>query len=123
MWSRHRWMVPYAFVAGAAVYAASTWAGFTETSTRVVLAFAAGAIAVNATTDYRVLALTSHGLVLLRGSRIRQTAVSRLDRLSSTIEIRAVGGTVLATDWQVGDDVYTVPKSSEQAIERISRSP
>jgi hypothetical protein len=32
-----------------------------------------------------------------------------------------VGGTVLATDWRVGDEVYTVPRSSGRAIERIAQ--
>ena len=121
MWTRHRWMVPYAVIAAAAVYAASQWAGFDETPTRVALAFAAGAIAVNATTDYRVLARTSRGLVMLRASRIRQYAVDVLEWLPSSTPIEAVGGTVFATDWQVGDAVFTVPKSSEAAIHRIAQ--
>lgn len=121
MWSRHRWMIPYALVAGAAVSVTSAWAGFTEVATRVALGFAAGAVAVNATTEYRVLALTSKGLVLLRGSRIRQYATQVVARLPSTTTIAPVGGTVLASDWQVGDSVYTVPKSSERAIEVIAR--
>lgn len=120
MWTRHRWMVPYAVIAAVAVYFASEWAGFTETPTRVALGFAAGAIAVNATTEYRVLARTSRDVLLLKGSRIRQYATGVLDRLPGSVEIHAVGGTVIATDWQVGDRVYTVPKSSEQAIERIA---
>ena len=121
MWTRHRWMIPYAVIAAGAVYLASEWAGFTETPTRVALAFAAGAIAVNATTDYRVLARTSRGLVMLRGSRIRQYAVGVLERMPSSTRIEAVGGTVFATDWQVGEAVYTVPKSSESAIHRIAQ--
>lgn len=122
MWSRHRWMIPYAVFAALAVFLTSEWAGFTETPTRVALGFAAGAIAVNATTDYRVLARTSRGLVLLKSSRIRQYATEVLERLPKSTTIEVVGGTVLATDWQVGDAVYTVPKSSEQAIQRIAQS-
>ena len=120
MWTRHRWMIPYAVVAALAVYAASEWAGFTETPTRVALAFAAGAIAVNATTDYRVIARTSRGLLMLKASRIRQYAVALIERLPPSTRIEPVGGTVFATDWQVGDAVFTVPKSSESAIHRIA---
>ena len=120
MWTRHRWMVPYAVIAAGAVYLASQLAGFTETPTRVALAFAAGAIAVNATTDYRIVARTSRGLVMLRASRIRQYAVGVLERLPASTPIQAVGGTVFATDWQVGEAVFTVPKSSEGAIQRIA---
>jgi hypothetical protein len=121
MWSRHRWMVPYAMIAGIAVYLTSDWAGFDETSTRVALGFAAGAIAVNATTDYRVLARTSRGLTLLKGSRIRQYATGVIEHLPRSTPIEAVGGTVLATDWRVGAHVYTVPRSSERAIQRIAQ--
>lgn len=121
MWIRHRWMVPYAIIAALAVFLTSEWAGFDETSTRVALGFAAGAIAVNATTDYRILARTSKGLMLLRASRIRQYAVEMLERLPASTPIEPVGGTVLATDWRVGEAVYTVPKSSESAIHRIAQ--
>ncbi|MEX2280351.1 MAG: hypothetical protein WEA76_09715 [Acidimicrobiia bacterium] len=122
MWTRHRWMVPYAIIAALAVFLTSEWAGFTELSTRVALAFAAGAIAVNATTDYRVLARTTRGLLLLKASRIRQYATGLIEWLPASTQIEVVGGTVLATDWQVGEAVYTVPKSSEQAIQRIAQS-
>lgn len=121
MWSRHRWMIPYAIVAAAAVFFTSEWAGFTEVSTRIALAFAAGAIAVNATTDYRVVARTTKGLVLLRGSRVRQHAVAVISRLPKNTKIEPVGGTVLASDWAVGESVFTVPKSHERALERIAQ--
>lgn len=121
MWSRHRWMIPYAVFAALSVFLTSEWAGFTQIPTRVALGFAAGAIAVNATTDYRVIARTSRGLVLLRSSRIRQFAKEILERLPPSTTIELVGGTVVATDWQIGDAVYTVPKSSEQAIQRIAQ--
>ena len=121
MWSRHRWMIPYAIVAAAAVFFTSEWAGFTEVSTRIALAFAAGAIAVNATTDYRVVAKTARGLVLLRGSRVRQHAVAVISRLPNNTKIEPVGGTVLASDWAVGESVFTVPKSHERALERIAQ--
>jgi hypothetical protein len=76
---------------------------------------------VNATTDYRVLALTDRGLVMFKSSRIRQYATGVLARLPRSTPIEVVGGTVLATDWRVGEATYTVPKSSERAIERIAQ--
>ena len=121
MWSRHRWMIPYAAVAALAVFLTSEWAGFTELSTRTALAFAAGAVAVNATTDYRVVAKTAKGLVLLRGSRVRQHAVAVITRLPRSTKIEPIGGTVLATDWAVGESVFTVPKGHERALERIAQ--
>lgn len=114
-------MIPYAILAAAAVFLTSEWAGFTEVSTRVALGFAAGAVAVNATTDYRVVAKTAKGLVLLRGSRIRQHAVSVITRLPNNTKIEPVGGTVLASDWAVGESVFTVPRSHERALERIAQ--
>jgi hypothetical protein len=121
MWSRHRWMIPYALVAGSAVFFAAGWVGFDGVATRTAVGFAAGAVAVNATTDYRVLALTSRGLLLLKASRIRQYATAVLEPLPDSTTVVAVGGTVLATDWRVGDEVYTVPRSSGRAIERIAQ--
>lgn len=121
MWSRHRWMLPYALIAAVVVFLTSEWAGFTELSTRIALGFAAGAIAVNATTDYRVVARTTKGLVFLRGSRVRQHAVAVIRRLPDDTRIEPVGGTVLATDWAVGETVFTVPKSHERALERIAQ--
>jgi hypothetical protein len=121
MWTRHRWMVPYALIAAGVVFLTSDWAGFSEISTRVALGFAAGAVAVNATTDYRVLALTDRGLVMFKSSRIRQYATGVLARLPRSTPIEVVGGTVFATDWRVGEATYTVPKSSERAIERIAQ--
>lgn len=121
MWSRHRWMIPYAAVTALAVFFTSEWAGFTDVSTRVALGFAAGAVAVNATTDYRVVARTTKGLVLLRGSRIRQHAVAVISRLPKNTKIEPIGGSVLATDWTVGEAVFTVPKSHERALERIAQ--
>lgn len=120
MWSRHRWMVPYAAIAGGAVYLGADWAGFTEVATRLALGVAAAAVAVNATTNYRVLALTSEGLMLFRASRIRQYAVELLQRLPGDAAVRSAGGTMLAADWEVAGAVYTVPRGSEQAIQRIA---
>lgn len=120
MWRRHRWMMPYAAVAGIAVYLLASSFGIDDTGTRVALGLAAGAVAVNASSDYKVLARTSVGLVLCRASRIRQYAVAVDERLTDPIEVEAVGGTLLATDWRIGDvGVFTVPKSSEQAVQAI----
>jgi hypothetical protein len=44
-----------------------------------------------------------------------------LSRLPRATKIEPVGGTVLATDWRVGDVIFTVPKSSERAIELIAQ--
>lgn len=120
MWTRHRWMVHY----GAAVFAAAVLfapiAGIDDWPTRVAIGLALVAMAVTATTDYRVVAQTDQRLVLLKASRIRQVATALEKELSRTIELTPAGGTVLGADWQVGDHRYTVSRSSEQAMNRMA---
>ena len=58
--------------------------------------------------------------MVLRGSRIRQYAVEVLETLPASATLEPVGATLLAADWQIGTTVYTVPRSSEQAIHRIA---
>ncbi len=120
MWSRHRWMVPYALVGFVALFWVAELAGFEEWSARVALGFGGAAVAVAATTDYRIVAKTTEGLYLFKASRIRHVAIELLDRLDRSIEMSPAGGTVLAADWQIGPRRYTVTKSSEQAMQRIA---
>lgn len=120
MWNRHRWFVTFA----AGVLAALVWlapiVGFDDWPTRIVIGLAGSAVAVNASSNYRVLAETDEGRFILRASRIRQVATGRLEKLASSAILEPVGGTMLATDWSVGGDVYTVARSSEQAMERMA---
>jgi len=120
MWQRHRLMIPFAIASFVGMVVVAEWAGWEEWATRIVIGLAAVAVAVAASTDYKVVAQTSDGVVLLRASRIRQTATAWLEKLPADVVIEPVGGTVLATDWAVAGSVYTVPKSSEQAISRIA---
>ncbi len=120
MWNRHRWFVPYAAIVLAALVWLAPIAGVDDWPTRIVIGLAGAAVAVNATSSYRVLAETEEGMFMLRASRIRQVAIGRLKKLASDVTLEPVGGTVLATDWRVGDDVYTVARSSEQAMERMA---
>lgn len=120
MWKRHRLMFPFGIVSFVGMVVVAEWAGWDEWATRIVIGLAAVAVAVAASTDYRVLAQTSDGLFLLQASRIRQIATRLLEMLPPDATIRPVGGTVLAADWEVAESVYTVPRSSEQAISRIA---
>ena len=113
-------MIPFSIVSFLGMLLVSEWAGWDEWSTRIVLGLAAVAVAVAASTDYKVVAHTTDGVVLLQASRIRQVAIGKLERLARDVLVRPVGGTVLAADWEVGGVVYTVPRSSEQAISRIA---
>ena len=120
MWKRHRLMLPFAIATFLGMVVVADWAGWDDWETRIVIGLAAAAVAVAASTDYRVVAQTSGGVVLLKASRIRQAATGMLERLPSEVTIEPVGGTVLAADWEVAGSVYTVPRSSENAISRIS---
>ncbi len=120
MWQRHRLMAPFAAVAFVALAFVATGVGWDEWPTRLAIGAAGAAVAVAATTEYRIVAATSTGLKLFRSSRIRQYAVEMIETLPGDADVIPVGGTWLVADWQVGDRVYTVPKSSEQAINRIA---
>ncbi len=120
MWKRHRLMMPFGIVSFLGMLVVAEWAGWDEWATRIVLGLAAVAVAVAASTTYKVVAMTTDGLYLLQASRIRQVATQMLERLPADATIEPVGGTILAADWQVGTSVYTVPRSSEQAISRIA---
>lgn len=122
MWSRHRWMVPYAAIAFAGVVLFAPVAGIDDWPTRIVIGAAAVAVAVTATTEYWVLALSDKGLHLLAASKIRQVAVRHHENLDADTPVVPVGGTGLTTDWAVGDRRYTVPRSSEQAMGRMATS-
>ena len=122
MWSRHRYMLPYAAIGFLALFWVAELAGFDELAGQVAIGFGGVAVAVAATTDYRVLAETTGGMYLLRASRIRQVALELIERLSDGVTIEQVGGTVLATDWQVGENRYTVTRSGESSMGRMATS-
>ena len=88
---------------------------------RIGLALAAAATAAMATTEYRVLALTSDGLVLLRSSRVRQKAGAIIGRLPASTRVEPVGSNLVITDWSVGDTVYSVMKRHQAAMVAISQ--
>lgn len=120
VWNRHRWVIPYA----TAVFTGLVWlapvAGIGDWPTRIVIGLAGLGVAVNSSSNYRVVAETDQGMVVLRASRIRQVAIGPPEKLAADAELEPVGGTLLATDWRVGEDVYTVARSSEHAMERMA---
>lgn len=120
VWSRHRWLVPFVTVVFAAIVLLAPVAGLQDWPTRIVLGLAGVAVGVMSTTDYRVLAETDSGMVILKASRIRQVAIELLERLASDVVLEPLGGTFLTTDWQVGDHRYTAPPSSDQAMQRMA---
>lgn len=120
MWFRHRWVGWFA----SAVFVGLVWlaplAGIEDWPTRVVIGLAGLGVAVNASSNYRVLAETDQGMFVLAASRIRQVATGSPERLPAGAQLQPVGGTLLASDWRVGSNVFTVARSSQQAMERMA---
>ena len=119
LWARRPWSYLYGLAAFACLFMVAVVTGFEQWPTRMAIAVAGAAIAVTATTDYRILALTSNGLVMCRAGRVRHVARSIVDRPGRSIGIEPVGGTMITSDWRVGSIDYTVTKSSQQPMERI----
>ena len=113
-------MIPFAIGAFVAMLAVAEFSGFDEWASRIAFGIAAAAVAVTATTNYRVLAETREGLMLFEASKIRQYARRLIEQLPDRPEIVAIGGTVVSSDWTIAGRTYTVPKSSEQAINRMA---
>ncbi len=123
VWSRHRLMVPFAAAAFVALAAVAWWAELPTWSARIAVGAAGAAVAVNATTDYRVIGLSDERLIVAQASRIRQVARSILHDLPLTAPVSPeAGGGFVTTTWKVGDAMYTVPRASQIAMEDIRAS-
>ncbi len=120
MWSRPRLMIPYALAAFGGLVTLATLVGFDSWASRAGLGVAGAAVAAMATTNYRVLAQTTRGFVLMRASRVRQYAVEVTKRWSAPIHLSPETSYMVATDWLVDELRYTVPKSSEQSMMRMA---
>lgn len=121
MWSRHRLMLPYAAIAFAGMVLLAFAVGVDQWSGRIGLGLAGAATAAMATTEYRVLAQTTAGLVLLRSSRVRQKAVAVIETLPPSTAIAPVTSNLVITDWSVGDAIYSVMKRHQAAMVAISQ--
>ena len=121
MWVRHSFSYLYGAAAFVALVVVAIIAGFETWPLRLGIGAAGAGIALTATTDYRILALTSKGLVLLRAGRVRQVARRIIERPARTITMEPVGGTMISADWRIGEVVYTITKSGQHPIERINR--
>ena len=120
MWTRHRWVWPF----GAAVFAGALLftpvVGVDDWPTRIVIGAALMAVAVLAATDYRVLAHVGDELALFNASKIRQVATDLREQLPPHTQLAPAGGSVLASEWEVGATRYTVPRSSENSMIRMA---
>lgn len=120
MWQRHRLGYLYSIGAFVALTIIAIAAGFDDWLNRIVIGVAGASVALTATTLYRVLAATSEGLVLIEGGRIRHVGKTILRRLEPGITVEIKRDTLVTTDWNVDGTEYTVPKSSQQAMQQIA---
>lgn len=95
-------------------------AGATEWSSRISIGLAGAAVAAMATTEYRVLARTTRGLVLLRSSRLRRRANGVIRRLEKDTKIEVVGSNLVITEYRVDGVIYSVMRRSQQEMTAIA---
>ncbi len=119
MWRRHRWMVPYALVAAGVCAVGAALVGFGGPSS-VAIAVAAAAVAASALTEYRVLAITERGLVLMTGGRIRQVATGLIARLPETVTVERIANNLVISEWRVGDERYSVLRRFDATMAAIA---
>ncbi len=118
MWRRHQLWLPFVVATAIGVLLVGQLFDF-ESSTLVLIAVLVAAVAGAASTRYFVLARADDEIFLLTGSPIRRVA---RELISSDVEqsnITSAGNTMLATDWSVCGEIYTVPKSCEQDMQAI----
>ncbi len=119
LWRLHDRALPITVVA--AVLAAVI--GLAAGLDRVALALATAATAAAAaglTREFRVLALTDDGFVLLRGSTIRVQAKEVIERLGPRAEIIRLGGSLLTAEWRVAGRTYTVRREWERSMQEMA---
>ena len=123
MWSRDRLAIPYMLGVGLVAAGFSMVIGVDEWGSRIGIGIAAALVAASVSTDYRILVLTTSGLVLLRSNKFRQRATALLDRPSEGTVIKPVSSNLVITDWQVGDDGrFSVMKKFQAEMVAISQS-
>lgn len=120
MFTRHHLAFPFIAFAGVAMLVVASLAGATQWSSRISIGLAGAAVAAMATTEYRVLARTTKGLVLLRSSRFRRRANGVIRRLAKGTEIEVVGSNLVITEYRIDGVVYSVMRRSQQEMTAIA---
>lgn len=121
MWQRHRWMTLYTVCSLLGLTLLAAVVGFETWALRLAIGLSGAALAGSATSSYWVLAQTSVGLVWLKGSRIRQRAVELVRRLPSSAEITPLGGSILAHEWRIEGQTYSVMRSYDKELQSMAR--
>ncbi len=120
IWRRHRLLIPLVAVAALIGGGAAALAGFTSIASIAAVALAAVAVAASASTEYRVLAVTEGGLVLMRGGRIRQVATALIERLPDSTTVERVSSNLVISEWRVGTDRFSALRRYESTMSAIS---
>ena len=119
LWSLHPHVVPIAAAAVVVTSALGLIAG-AEPITIALVAAATAAATAGLTREYRVLAMTDEGFVIMRGSTIRLRATEVLERLPLDVRFRRAGGSLLTAEWQIAERTYTVRREWQKAMERMA---
>ncbi len=120
LFRRHRLFVPFAVAAAAIGGGGAVLAGFTSAASIVAVALAAVAVAASAVTDYRVLAATDDGLVLMKAGRVRQVATSLIARLPASTTVERVANNLVISEWRVGPERFSVLRRYESTMAAIA---
>lgn len=118
MWRRHDLWLVFTIATAVAVLLVGQLFDF-EAANLAALAFLLAILAAGASTRYFVLAKTEQTIFLMTGSPIRRVARQVVKDDLTVSHITSAGNTLLATDWTVDGQVYTVPKSCEQDMQAI----
>ncbi|MEM9132773.1 MAG: hypothetical protein AAF962_17955 [Actinomycetota bacterium] len=117
LWRTGRLTVPFALAATLVCAALAAALGFHWPTGVVAIGLVGGAVAWVAGTEYRVLAVQADGeMRLLRGSRIRQTAVAVLDDRIDRNSIRPLSVSPVVSHWRVGGHEYTLHRRYQRRI-------
>lgn len=120
LWHRHRLLVPFAAVAALIGGGAAWLGGFRSVASIAAVALAATAVAASAATEYRVLAVTSGGLALMTGGRIRQVATGLIEWLPDSTVVERVANNLVMSEWRVGDRRLSVLRRFESTMAAIA---
>ncbi|MFK8026394.1 MAG: hypothetical protein AB8G26_20740 [Ilumatobacter sp.] len=120
MWRRSGAM--YVWAAGAAALAVlvTTIFDYGSGTARLALALAAALAAAVVTTESRVLAHTDAGPYSFVAGRVRQVATRLIGPLPDDAELAVVGSNLVLTDWVVGTERFSVPRTFQAAMTRLA---
>lgn len=109
-------MVPFGSAAFVLLAVVGVFSGLEGVLLPAAVGAAGASIAVTATTTHTIVVLTDRDLVLLRGSRIRVVATGPFERLASDTPVARTGGSMIVSDWLIGDRSYSASKAHEQEL-------